>query len=87
LFNIQFLCVSPEQFQIVVVAVFVVKDVNYNIDKIQQNPAGLILACPAETLQALFSRRLADFIGHGTHLPVACAGRDYKIVGGGRFAL
>ncbi len=59
---------------------------DYNIDKVEQNPAALLIAGPAETLQLLFSCRLADFVGDCTHLPVTCAGGDYEIICSGRFA-
>jgi len=50
-----------------------------------QDPASLIVAGPAETLLALFSRRHTDIVGNGAHLPVARAGSYHKIIGGRRY--
>ena len=57
-----------------------------DIDKIQQNPACLIVARSAKAHQAPFSGCLTDLIRDGPHLSVARAGSNYKIVGSGRFA-
>ncbi len=59
---------------------------DYDVDKVEQNPASLFIAGPAETLQTLFSRSFTDFIGNGAHLSIARAGGDYEIIGGRRFA-
>jgi len=59
----QSLCVSPEQFQVVVVSVFGVEDVDYDVDEVEQDPAALFVAGPAETLDALFLCILTDLIG------------------------
>jgi len=83
--NSQSLRVSPEQFEVVVVPVFGVEDMYNDVEEVEEDPASLIVAGPAETLLALISGRYTDIVGYGAHLPVARTGSDHKIVGGRRY--
>ncbi len=81
IFNRQSFSVSPEQFEVVVVTIFGVEDVDHDVNVVEQDPSGLFVAGPAEALHALFLRHNADLVGDGAHLPVARAGGDDKIIG------
>ena len=86
LINRQSLRVSPEQLKVIIITIFGVEYMYDDVDEVEQYPSRLLVAGLAETMLALLSRGLADFIGYGAHLPVARAGGNHEIIGGRRYA-
>ncbi len=78
--NSQSLCVSPEDFEIVIFAVLFVEDVDYDVDEIHEYPSALLVAGLAESVEAGFFGVHADFVYHRPPLPVARTGGDYEVV-------
>ena len=51
---------------------------NDYIDKVEQYPFSLFVACSAEEAEFMFMSELRNFICNGFYLPVACTGSDEK---------
>lgn len=75
------LSVAPEQFQIIVLAVFAIEDMDNHIYKIKQYPSSLFIAGKTEPDEPSFLCQIACLVGDSPHLPVACAGSYNKIIG------
>lgn len=83
LFPLHLRTIAPERFQTVVTAVFGIKEVNNNIDVIEDDPVALFVTVGAV---GGFIDRLAvflDVVCRGPHLAVRGAGANDKVVANG----
>lgn len=51
-----------------------------HIDKIEQYPFALFVACPAEDSEIMLFSKVLNLIGYGAGLAAACAGSDEEII-------
>lgn len=73
--------VTPEQFKIVEVSVFVVKEMDNDIDKIDDDPAALLQAVAAQGLEASITAQFTQFVPYRAYLLLASTGADDKVFG------
>lgn len=75
--------VAPEQFQIVVIAAVGIEEVDDDVDVIDEDPGGLVIAGHAVAVMAEGGGALVDGVGDGADLPVGGAGGDDEVVADG----
>jgi len=74
------LCVSPQGFQLVVVSVLLVEDVDDNVNEVCEYPLALLVAGHAKTRETVSLCEYCNLVTDGSALAVTCAGGDYEEV-------
>lgn len=76
--------IGPELLQRIIVARFVIEQMNYHVAVVLQNPGSRRVTFHAEAFFAkLFRKRSFDFVGNGVQLATAGAGNYEKEIENG----
>src|SRR5687768_16480483 len=74
--------VRPQSFEVVVLAVFLVKNVHHEVHVVEQDPPAFALSFSTEWFHSSFGRQcLGNLVGDGLHLTVGITAADEEMVG------